>query len=361
MGGLVAKNPYPDRRRIAYRCVVNEQLNTSIDEIVERTNFSGAVHVSRQGTLIYERAAGFADRAHGIANTVDTRFGTASAAKGFTALVTMSLVADGLISLDTRVRDVVGELLPEIDPAVTVRHLLTHTSGIGDYLDEGLLDDIDGYAMPIPVHQLAAIADYVVILGGHPMRYPIGERFEYNNSGFVVLSLIAEMVSGSTFYDLVAERVCRPAGMAATAFLRNDELPGTVAFGYVRVGDVWRTNLFHLPVRGSGDGGLTSTLADFANFWPALFSGSILPVEMVDEMVREHVGDAGESRRYGLGFWLRSDRQTVMLEGYDAGISFRSASDRTSELLFTVVSNTSAGAWPIARLLGDRLPGLADG
>jgi CubicO group peptidase (beta-lactamase class C family) len=197
------------------------------------------------------------------------------------------------------------------------------------------------------------------VLRGRPTKFAPGGRFEYCNGGYVVLALIIEAVSGKSFFGVVADRVCIPAHMTATGYLRSDELPGRAAIGYVPNGDGWRTNQLHLPVRGSGDGGAYSTVADLAAFWPALFAGKVVPNAVVDEMVRPHNEVPSESLRYGLGFWLRSDRDTVMLEGYDAGVSFRSAYDPASELLYTVISNTSAGAWPLVRLLDELLPELA--
>jgi len=333
---------------------VTEDLSLAIERVIDENAFSGAVRLDRRGEPFYEGAFGLADRAHGIANTIDTQFGVASAVKGFTALVVMSLVGDGLLSLDTSVRDVLGDELELIDPAVTVSHLLAHTSGIGDFLDESI-GDVNDYVMPVPVQQLATTTDYLVVLRGHPMAFPVGERFEYCNGGFVVLALVAEVVSGRSFYDLVAERVWAPAGMASTAFLRTDQLPGIAAIGYVEDDDGWRTNQLHLPVRGSGDGGAYSTLGDFGRFWPALFGGRILPMPVVEEMVRPRNDVPSESRRYGLGFWLHGERPIVQVEGYDAGVSFRSAYDPVAEAGYTVISNTAAGAWPLVSLLDERM------
>jgi CubicO group peptidase (beta-lactamase class C family) len=338
---------------------VNTVLENSIDRIAGETDFSGVVRLSRGGELLFERACGLADRAHGIANTTTARFGIASGTKGFTALAIMSLVAEGSLALDTPVRSVLGDELELIDAGVTVGHLLAHTSGIGDYLDDAALDDIDDYDVPVPVRRLVNTADYLVLLRGHPATFEPGARFEYCNGGFVALALIAEIVSSLSFHDLVAERVFAPAGMAATGFPRSDELPGSAAIGYLPTPGGLRTNQQHLPVRGSGDGGAYSTVGDLAAFWPALFAGKILPRPLVEEMVRPHNDAPGHDKRYGLGFWLRPDRDTVMLEGYDAGVSFRSAYDAASELLYTVMSNTSAGAWPLVELLDDALPELA--
>ena len=340
---------------------MGDKLEEALDQIADETDFSGVVQVARDGDVLYEHARGLADRAHGIANTIETQFAIASGTKGFTALAVMSLVADGALKLDTSVREILGNQLELIDPAVTVGHLLAHTSGIGDYLDEGAAGDISDYALAVPVHQLAHPNDYLAVLRGHPTKFAAGERFEYCNGGYVILAIVAEAASGTSYYDLVAERVCAPAGMTATAFLRSDQLPGSAAIGYLPGDDGWRTNWLHLPVRGAGDGGAYSTLADIAAFWSALFAGTILPRPIVDDVVRVHHDVPSEDKRYGLGFWLRADRDTVMLEGFDAGVSFRSAYDPTSSLLYTVISNTSSGAWPLVKVLDDMLPELADG
>jgi CubicO group peptidase (beta-lactamase class C family) len=272
----------------------------------------------------------------------------------------MALIADGSLTLDASVRDLLDDdALELVDPSVTVRHLLGHTSGIGDYLDESVLTDVDDYILPVPVHRLATPADFLTVLGGHPMKFAPGDHFEYCNGGYLLLALIVEAASGRSYYEVVADRVCRPAGMEATAYLRSDELPGAAAIGYIPAEGGWRTNQLHLPVRGCGDGGAHSTIADFCAFWPALLAGGIIATDLVAEMTRAHEDVPENSLRYGLGFWLRADRDTVMLEGYDAGISFRSAYDPASKLLYTVMANTSAGAWPLVRLLDEMFPLLS--
>jgi CubicO group peptidase (beta-lactamase class C family) len=138
--------------------------------------------------------------------------------------------------------------------------------------------------------------------------------------------------------------------MSDTAFLRSDELPGAAAFGYVTVDGVTRTNVFHLPVRGSGDGGIYSTLADVSAFWRALFSGRLLSADWTAELVRPRSDLPEMSSRYGMGFWLDESGDAVTLEGSDAGVSFRSVHDPRRRVTHTVVSNTTDGAWPIADL-----------
>jgi CubicO group peptidase (beta-lactamase class C family) len=332
-----------------------EELTREIDALAAETGLSGAVRVDEGDQLGVARAYGLAHRGYGIPNEVDTRFALASGTKGLTALAVMSLVEDGTLELSTRARALLGPDLPLVGDDVTVEHLLAHRSGIGDYLDEEVALDIAEYLMPVPVHELATTEQYLAVLGGHPPKFAPGERFAYCNSGYVVLALIAERASDVPFHDLVRERVCEPAGMPDTEFLRSDALPGGVALGYLDLDGAWRTNVFHLPVRGSGDGGIYSTVADIRALWAAFLGGRIVSSQWVREMTRPRSEAPAQSGRYGLGFWLHASTDTVILEGMDAGVSFRSAHDPRADLTYTVVSNTTDGAWPVARFLTDRL------
>jgi len=331
-----------------------DELAASIDEVAASTKFSGVVRVDRDGETVFAAGYGAARRDLAIANTLDTRFALASGAKTFTALTVMGLVDDGTLELATTARSVLGADLPLIDDAVTVEHLLSHFSGIGDYLDENNDWSATDYVMPVPVHELATTEDYLKVLDGFPQKARPGERFEYCNGGYVVLALIAERASGTDYHELVAERVCRPAGLDDTAFLRSDELPGNAAFGYL-ANDGPRTNLLHLPVRGTGDGGIWSTVGDIHRLWHAIDSGSVLSDAGRARMLEPRGATESGKYQYGLGVWLVAASGAVFLEGYDAGVSFRSTHDRSNETTFTVISNWTDGAWPVASHLADAL------
>jgi CubicO group peptidase (beta-lactamase class C family) len=169
-----------------------------------------------------------------------------------------------------------------------------------------------------------------------------------------VLALIAERASREPFHRLVQERVCEPAGMGDTGYLRSDELPGDAALGYLWT-DRLRTNVFHLPVLGTGDGGIYSTAADLARFWEALFAGRIVSAGTLAEMVRPRSDWPEEERRYGLGFHLHATSDVVWIEGYDAGVSFTSTHERHGRITATAISNTSEGVWPMVELLDREL------
>jgi CubicO group peptidase (beta-lactamase class C family) len=329
-------------------------LGESVDRLASQTGFSGVVRVDRGDQIELARAYGLAHRGCQRPNTVDTQFAIASGGKGLTALTVVSLIESGRLELTTTARSLLGEDLPLIDDLVTVEQLLAHRSGIGDYVDEDADIEVTDYVLPVPVHELDTTEWYLRVLGGHPAKFAPGERFSYSNSGYVVLALLAERASGTPFHQLVRQRVCEPGGMRDTAFLRSDELPGRAALGYLEA-DGPRTNVFHLPVLGSGVGGIYTTAADVHAFWAALFAGRIVPNGWVSAMVRPRGDVPSESRRYGLGFWLHPSRDTVMLEGADAGVSFRTVHDPVGGRTHTVLSNASLGAWPVTRRLDQLL------
>jgi CubicO group peptidase (beta-lactamase class C family) len=312
--------------------------------------FAGVVRVDEAGTVRYESAHGWADRAHEIPITASSRFAIASGTKGFTALAVMRLVEQGALSLATPAAEVLGDELPRLAPEMTVRHLLAHRSGLGEYCHEvGASAVADGALAPAPglVDTPAALLPMFADLA--PLASPDTE-FRYNNTGYVVLARIAERVTGAAYADLLADLVIGPAGLTATALLRYDELPGDAATGYLDAAGL-RTNVHHVPVRGVGDGGLFTNVADMVRVWSALFAGRIVRPDTLRAMTTANGYTAGGTP-YGLGFWLDRSTDAVELEGADFGISFRSVHQPSSAVTWTVVSNTTDGAWLLADQLG---------
>ncbi|NNF65499.1 MAG: beta-lactamase family protein [Acidimicrobiia bacterium] len=317
-------------------------------QVADEIGFSGALRMSQRDIVVQEFATGFAGRARRIPNRVDTRFATASATKGMTALAVMSLIESGEFTLETTVREILDDMLPMVDERVTVAHLLSHQSGVGDYLDEESLGDIDDHTLDVSVHSLERPIDYLPLVDGIPQVFVPGERFAYNNSGFIILAIIIEKVTGS-YHEAVIQRVLEPAGITAGGFFRSDDLPDNTALGYLGNG---RTNVFHLPVIGIGDGGIYLTLNDVSAFWKTMFAGEIVSTRSVEQMTTPtHMGDDGQG--YGLGFWLKDGGDHVALVGMDPGVSFRSTFRQSTGAMYVVMSNTSSGVWPISRALDE--------
>lgn len=319
---------------------------TGLDGAMAQRSFTGVIAVHADGRRVAERCAGYRHRAHRVPMTVDTRIAVASGSKAFTALAVMRLVDDGRLRLDQPVREMLGADLPLIDAAVTVEHLLTHTSGIGDYLDEDGDWEVSDHVLTVPVHTLTTAEAFLPLLDGHAQRSRPGERFSYCNSGYMILGVILERITGDTYHEAVTRLVLEPAGLTRTGFLPLNELPADAAVGYIHdEGDL--ANTLHLPVLGNADGGAFTTADDLHQFWTAFLDGRIVAVDTVAAMTRPRHDVPGEGLRYAMGFWVHPTRDVLILEGYDAGASFRSSHAPVRGLTLSVLGNSSEGAWPV--------------
>lgn len=325
--------------------------SAAIDAAADKTAFTGVVAVDVGDRRMFEKAVGFAHRGYAMPNRPETQFAIASGSKAFTALATMSLVEERTLRLDQPVRDLLGDDLPLIDDAVTIEHLLSHTSGIGDYLDEEGEWEPSDFVLPVPVHTLTTAEAFVPLVDGFPQKSAPGERFSYNNGGYVVLAIAIERVTTDAFHSVVRERVFDRAGLDRTGYLRLDELPGSAATGYL-FDDGDRTNTLHLPVLGNGDGGAFTTAGDLHRFWHAFYGGEIVSPASVEAMTRPRFDVAHERKRYGMGFWLHRTADAAIIEGYDAGVSFRSTHVPASVTTSSVLGNSSEGAWPVIGVVG---------
>ncbi len=330
--------------------MVEETLEQRIGGLVA-DGFAGVVRLDVAGRTLLRAGFGLADRSRTLPMTPGTRLGMASGSKTLTALAVLSLVDEGVLSLTTTARSILGDDLPLVGDDVTVEHLLSHRSGIGDYLDEDSDVDLGDYPMPVSVHRLDHTEAFVPLLGGQPTKFAAGSAFSYCNGGFVILALIAERASGTRFHDLVEERVCAPAGLRSTGFPRSDDLPGDAALGYVEVAGKWRTNVFHLPVRGNGDGGAFTTVDDMHHFWPALLGGRIVSMATVQDMLTPRSEPDESGATYGLGLWLDPSDGSHQLVGQDAGVSFTSVHFPQDGVTWTVIANAMGAAWPVHRVV----------
>lgn len=332
------------------------RLETVLYQAARREQFSGAVWLSalHQSDPLLARACGFSNRADRRRNRIDTRFATASGCKLFTAVAVLQLVEAGKLSLDTPAAEIIPAF--PFGPHVTVAHLLTHTSGLPDYFDEEEEVEVDAYAQlweQRPVYAMQSARDFLPLFyTKSPKRLP-GERFAYNNAGFLLLELIVETAGGAPFRDIVRRCVLDPAGMADSGYFHTDRLPGRTALGYIPLPGAEtakgspRTNIFAVPAIGGGDGGAYVTAPDWARFWSALTGGRLLGPELLAEMLRPQVATQPlPGRHYGLGAWLRTSPlpRAALAFGSDPGVDMVSACFLDTGLVLTVLSNETEGA-----------------
>ena len=286
-----------------------EGLKTELAELVGSRvadgSFSGAVRVSHGTTLLFEGAAGLAERRFGVANQLDTRFNLGSVNKSFTAVAIGQLVDRGLVDFDDRLVDLVPGLpRPERLSDITLAHLLSHRSGLGSYWQQLFATNFGNIRSHRQLVDLAIDQD---------PDFDAGSRFQYSNLGYVLLGRVIEEVSGLDYFEYMRRHVFAPAGMNDTDSWAADDPVAGLATGYTRQTDgtdhgvgPWRSNLFLHSAQGCAAGGGYSTVGDLHRFVVALWGDRLVEPETRARLHHEVAG-LGDARGYGLGFGIRGE------------------------------------------------------
>ncbi|REF29364.1 serine hydrolase domain-containing protein [Calidifontibacter indicus] len=294
----------------------------TVDGAAATDGFHGQVVIRAGGTDRVVGSYGLANRTHGVPVTQETRFGVASFCKMFTAVTIASLVAEGRLTFETPVREVLPADvdLPWLRDDVRLTHLLSHTSGIPDYLRE---DEHEGEAdlfTPVmggrPIYDLRTTRDFLPLLEAladlAPFPAPPRE-FAYSSTGFILAGLVVEELTGLAFTAAVEERVLRPLGLHGSGYPALDGLEPHLAEGYLPASGVvgehstgLRRNVFCIPPVGGPDGGAYMTAADMAVFLEAYDRDQIAP-GLRAELLAPHA-EVEDDVAYGYGAWVIHDR-----------------------------------------------------
>ncbi len=318
-------------------------MKTVIEKIEQKaaeTDFSGVISIYDEHSVVYNHAFGFRDVSNKLPNNTETIFGIASGTKVFTALGIGKLVDLGMISLNTKMKSIDRTFNTFIDTDATILNLLTHTSGVYDYYDEEIIQDFDNYFVEIPWFQLETPSDYYPLFKNKAMKNFPNEKYSYSNGGFVLLGIIIERISGTTYRDFICDNVLDPAKMKNSGFFAFNELPENTAYGYKK--DRKTTNIYNLPIRGGGDGGMYATSEDLRLFWKNLFSYKILSENLTTEYLKtQH--KFNDRKGYGCGIYKRLDDTMYSIVGGDAGVGFESRHFPNENLTINILSNTTDG------------------
>lgn len=317
-----------------------EELVQKIEQVASETEFSGVISIFKDSSTLYTRAFGYRDIKNHLPNTTSTAFGIASGTKFFTALGIGVLIDRGLLSLDTTIGEIDQEYVGFIEEHATIQHLLTHTSGIYDYYDEEIEQDFEQFFVEIPWYKLETPSDYYPLFKGQAIKFRPGERYAYSNGGFVFLGMLIEKLTGSLYRDFIREHVLQVANMHRSGFYAFNDLPENTANGYLE--DRRTTNIYHLPLRGGGDGGMYTTTDDLCAFWDSLFSHRILSPKLTATLLKTHYTFDTVSG-YGCGIYKRLDNSMFAIEGGDAGVGFDSRYVMSERLTINLLSNITNG------------------
>ena len=314
-------------------------------------DFRGNAYIIQNEELLLSYSGGFADLANEIPNTLNTRFASASMGKTFVAVGILQLIEAGKLKFEDTLGDILDIDLKSIDPEVTVKQLLNHTSGVPDYFDESVMDDYGTLWTDYPNYRIRHNKDMLPLFIEKPMMYPKGVRFQYNNTGYVLLALIIEKITGLDFDIYLKRNVFDICGMDS-GYFEFDKLPAKCANSYIFCPDTndYRTNIYSVGAKGTGDGGAFVTVEDIVRFWKGLIGHKLLSEKMVSEMFSKQSGDGKDSEEgyYGYGVWIIDNpdgQDYVYMQGCDEGVSAISEYNPNNGMITVMLSNYGDNVW----------------
>lgn len=326
-------------------------MQKELNKKLESNPLSGRIQIISKGNPVLDLSSGYRDFENKLPINGDTLFGIASGTKMFTAIIILKLIDMGLLDLDTTAASIVKIDSSEFHPGITIKHLLTHTSGMPDYYDEDLIEDFDTFELEVPVQKLSSPYDYLPMFLNGKMNFEPGQKFKYCNGGFVYLAMIIEKVSGRSYKKCIEDFILTPLGLTRTGVYAFNELPINTAFGYYEEHGKWLTNIYKLPIQAGGDGGIYTTNDEMLAIWKGLYEGKLFSKNLISDMLKRHaVINEKLNLYYGLGVYLRFNAENMVsfIIGGDAGVSFRSAYRHdTNDYLFAV-SNRSNDIWDLS-------------
>jgi CubicO group peptidase (beta-lactamase class C family) len=344
-------------------------IHAYLQERTAADAFSGVVRIDRGDEVLLEEGYGLASRTWRAPCRPETRFDTASITKLFTAVAVLQQVEAGAFDLDTSTVDYLELRGTEISPAVTPYHLLTHTSGIADNADEEAEEDYAALFVDTPNYSFVDTADHLSTFVHRPPNFAPGEGCRYCNSSYLLLGLMVERATGSSYRDYVTAKVFEPAGMHHSGFFRMDQIEPDVAEGADPVLDPdgtvtgWRRNIYSYPPIGSPDGGAHVTAGDLLSFHRALVGHRLLGADLTTAMLtpkEDYRKTETGLQRTGFGFMFEVAPTGEVVfywkEGINAGASGILSRSPAIDVTYVVLSNLESGAWEpietIDRMLG---------
>lgn len=329
------------------------QMDALLAPVYPADGPGAAVLVVRDGRTLLRKGYGLANVELGVPIRPEMSFRLGSITKQFTATAILLLAEQGKLSLD----DEITRFLPSYPTAgrkITIRHLLTHTSGIANYTD-------------LPSYEARTKEDLTLdqlvdTFRNEPMRFAPGERFEYDNSGYVLLGIIVEKASGTSYEQLLKEKIFEPLGMTHTGYGHNGRIfPGRVC-GYAQAAGRLVNADYLSMTQPFAAGGLLSSVDDLALWDAALYTEKVLKAGSLAQMFTPYRLSSGESTGYGLG-WAVTDEGGLVFQEHGGGINgfLTSVSRVPSKHVFVALLGNSTNPELAPEFLARNLSAMAAG
>lgn len=308
---------------------VAARIDSYVRQFVQQGRFNGAILVANHDKVVYRKAFGYADAEWQAMNTVDTKFRIGSITKQFTAMLILQLAEEGKLRLDGTVADYLPEYPPGPQRDVTIHQLLTHTSGIPNYT-----------AIPSFFPDLSRDpfrpAEFLRVFDSLPLDFPPGSRWRYSNSGYFVLGVVIERLTGRPYEEVLRERILDPLGLTATGYDRAAPILPRRATGYTRDFDGdWNSAYLDMSTPFSA-GAMYSTVEDLYRWDRALDTRKLLSAASYERYLSPQAKMENDAS-YGYGWVFQRvsrgpGRDSALAIGHDGGINgFSSCNYRVPE------------------------------
>lgn len=311
-------------------------LKNRLDKLKEKDSFkdfSGVILVKKGEEVLFSESFGYANRNFNVPNTMETKFRIASVSKMFTAVAILQLIEKGLIDFETSIVNLLELQELKLSSEINIHHLLTHTSGIADYYDEASGDEEwERMWTETPIYTIRSLNDYLkLFINLKPISKP-GEKFQYNNAGYVLLGLAIEKISGMNYYDYIKSNIFDYVNMPNSGFYSLDEVVQNVAEGYEQIDGKWFRNIYTATPTAGSDGGATTTAEDLITFIHTLQKGDLLSKEMTKKILSPYVIDEESNGfrdyiwKYGYANYFLLDDDNIIRGGHtgeEYGVSSR--------------------------------------
>ncbi|HEY1024550.1 MAG TPA: serine hydrolase domain-containing protein [Sphingobacteriaceae bacterium] len=323
------------------------QLTEKLDDIINKNVKAGgpgiALHIETGGKTIYNNGFGLANTETTTPITPATNFRMASVSKQFTAMAILLLEKDGKLSLEDQLAKYLPEIPSPVGEKVLLRHLLTHSSGLIDY--EALMDE--------NIKQQLLDADILKILEKQDTTYfEPGSRFRYSNSAYCLMTLIVERVSGQNYPAFIEQRIFKPLNMASSrVYQTNAQIPNR-AMGYAtdKNGKVYFSDQ-SLTSATKGDGGVYTSLTDYAKWSAALRNNTLINLSAVSKRLNYEIAELPDSY-YNAGWFLDdSDKTTFFHSGSTCGFSTFSIQIPEQQVSIVYFSNLANNEKPFRDIM----------